>query len=124
MALIVILFTALVLTILIELGVLLLLGERQKKILCSSVVVNVLTNVPLNLFLYLFEVADSGVILGEIIVVVVEALWYFAFLGNWKKAIAYSLFCNVISFLAGLVLLILFVTYLHSSNMNMNILEY
>ena len=52
MTLVVVLLIALVLTILIELGVLLLLGERQKRVLCSSVVVNVLTNVPLNIILY------------------------------------------------------------------------
>ena len=114
MTLVVVLLIALVLTILIELGVLLLLGERQKRVLWSSVAVNVLTNVPLNTILYYYEVDDVGVILGEVIVVVVEALWYFAFLKSWKKAVVYSVFCNVISFLAGLVLLLLSVTYYHS----------
>ena len=114
MTLVVVLLIALVLTIVIELGVLLLLGERQKRVLCSSVVVNVLTNVPLNIILYYYEVDDVGVILGELIVVVVEALWYFAFLKSWKKAVVYSVFCNVISFLAGLVLLLSSVTFYHS----------
>lgn len=112
--LVVILLIALVLTIIIELGVLLLLGERQKRVLFSSAVVNTLTNVPLNIILYYFGTDDAGVIMGEIIVVVVEALWYFAFLKKWKRALMYSVFCNAISFLAGLVLLILFVTFMHS----------
>jgi hypothetical protein len=114
MEMMVILIMPLVLTILIELGVLLLMGERQRRILWLSVVVNMLTNVPLNLSLFYLEADDMTVIVGELVVVVVEALWYFAFLRKWKKAIAYSLFCNVISFLSGLVLLILFVTFLHS----------
>ncbi len=110
----VILLLALVLTILIELGVLLLLGERQKRILWLSVVVNVLTNVPLNLSLFYLEADDMTVIVGELVVVVVEALWYYAALRKWKKAIVYSVICNAISFLSGLLLLLLFVTFLHS----------
>ena len=41
---------ALVATVLIELGVLYLLGEKRKRVLLASVVINVATNVPLNLF--------------------------------------------------------------------------
>ena len=44
--LVVILLVALVLTILIELGVLLLLGEKQKKVLASSVIVNAQSSHP------------------------------------------------------------------------------
>lgn len=114
MELAVILLIALVLTILIELGVLLLLGERQKRILWSSVMINVLTNVPLNLFLFIFGADYMAVIVGEIVVVVVEALWYYVFLRKWKKALVYSVLCNVISFLSGLLLLLLFMMFLHS----------
>mgnify|MGYP006873019760 CR=1 FL=1 len=110
----VILLIALLLTILIELGVLLLMGERQKRVLWSSVVVNVLTNVPLNLSLFYLEADDKTVIVGEIVVVVVEALWYYAFLQKLKKALVYSVLCNAVSFLSGLLLLLLFVTFLHS----------
>jgi hypothetical protein len=110
----VILLIALLLTILIELGVLLLMGEREGRILWASVVINVLTNVPLNSFLFFFTADDLTVIVGEIIVVVVEALWYYAFLKRWKKAIIYSVLCNAISFLSGLLLLLLLLTFLHS----------
>lgn len=111
---VVILLVALVLTILIELGVLLLMGEKQKRILWSSVMVNVLTNVPLNVSLFYFEVDDVGVIVGEIIVVLIEALWYYVFLRMWKKALIYSVLCNAISFLSGLLLLLLLLTFLQS----------
>ena len=97
----VILLIALLLTILIELGVLLLMGERQKRVLWLSAFVNVLTNVPLNLSLFYLEADDMTVLVGELVVVAVEAL-------------AYSVLCNAISFLAGLLLLLLFVTLLHS----------
>ena len=114
MEMMVILIMPLVLTILIELGVLLLMGERQRRILWLSVVVNVLTNVPLNLSLFYLEADDMTVIVGEMVVVVVEALWYYAFLRKLKRALVYSVLCNAISFLAGLLLLLLFVTLLHS----------
>ena len=110
----VILLIALLLTILIELGVLLLMGERQKLILWLSVVVNVLTNVPLNLSLFYLEADDMTVIVGELVVVIVEALWYYAALRKWKKAMVYSVLCNAISFLSGLLLLLLLLTFLHS----------
>ena len=114
MEMMVILIMPLVLTILIELGVLLLMGERQRRILWASVMINVLTNVPLNLSLFYLEADDMTVIVGELVVVAVEALWYYAFLRKWKRALAYSVLCNAISFLAGLLLLLLFVTLLHS----------
>ena len=44
------LLVPLVATIVIEWGVLLLLGERRRRVLLASVAINVLTNVPLNLF--------------------------------------------------------------------------
>jgi hypothetical protein len=94
--------------------VLLLMGERQRRILWLSVVANVLTNVPLNLFLSIFGADDMTVIVGEFVVVVVEALWYYAALRKWKKAMVYSVLCNAISFLSGLLLLLLLLTFLHS----------
>ena len=57
MRLVIQILTALIPTILIELGVLWLLLERQKKVLLSSIAVNVLTNVPLNIYVLL--VGDS-----------------------------------------------------------------
>ena len=110
----VILLIALLLTILIELGVLLLMGERQKRVLWLSAFVNVLTNVPLNLSLFYLEADDMTVLVGELVVVAVEALWYYAFLRKWKKALIYSVLCNAISFLSGLLFLLLLLTFLHS----------
>ena len=90
-------------TIVIELGVLLLLGENRRRVLWSSVVVNVLTNVPLNL--YLLNVNDScgALCVGEILVVLVEAVWYWLFVRELKMALVYSVLCNAISFLIGML---------------------
>ena len=96
---------ALILTIVIEMAVLvLLLGERRKKILWASVAINCLTNVPLNLFLSFISYGWTEIIIGEILVFIIETAWYAKFLKDWKKGAAYSFFCNSISFLIGLLI--------------------
>ena len=89
-------------TILIELAVLWLLREKRRKVLLASVAINVLTNVPLNLYLLYVASGIKEIIIGEVIVVVVETLWYLCFV-NLKQAFIYSLLCNAISFLLGVL---------------------
>lgn len=98
------LLAALILTILIEYGVLWMLLERRKKVLLSSIAVNVLTNVPLNLYLYFIDDRNGTILIGEVVVFLVEALWYWFFTRNLKQAAIYSFLCNAISFLIGLLL--------------------
>ena len=69
------LLTALIPTILIELGVLWLLKEQRKKVLLSSIAVNVLTNVPLNLYVLLVNDSMGDILIGEVAVFLVEAVW-------------------------------------------------
>ena len=90
-------------TIVIELGVLLLLGERRKRVLLSSVVINILTNIPLNLFLILVTGGVIAVFVGELVVFAVETLWYYYFVKDLRQAAIYSALCNAISFLLGLL---------------------
>ena len=97
------LLLALISTVLIELAVLLLLRERSKWVLGASVVVNILTNIPLNLFVVYIDSSVKTMILGELLVVVVEALWYYLFLRVLSRAFIYSSLCNAISFLTGLL---------------------
>ena len=103
----------LVATIVIELGVLLFMGERRRKVLYGSVVMNVLTNVPLNLYAVYVSDGWSTLIVGEALVVLIEALYYRWLVGEWRQAWIYSLLCNAISFLTGelFVLISLFFTY-------------
>ena len=101
------LLAALIPTIFIELGVLWLLKERRKKVLFSSVAVNMLTNVPLNLYLIYVNDGAATILMGEAIVVLVEALWYYAFTRHIKQACIYSILCNAISFLIGLLLFLM-----------------
>lgn len=97
------LLIALTLTILIELGVLWLLMERRRKVLALSVVINVLTNVPLNLVVMHVGYSTMTVLIGELLVFIVEALWYLIFIKDIRKASIYSLLCNAVSFLIGLL---------------------
>ncbi len=90
-------------TIIIELGVLLLLGERRKRVLWSSIAVNILTNIPLNLFLNFVTGGITAIFMGELVVFAVETLWYYLFVKNIKQAAIYSALCNAISFLIGLL---------------------
>lgn len=103
----------LVATIVIELGVLLFMGERHRKVLYGSVAMNVLTNVPLNLYaIYMGDVWNT-LIVGEILVVLTEALCYKRLVGEWRQAWIYSLLCNAISFLLGELFVLIF--YLFTS---------
>lgn len=102
----------LVATIVIEWGVLLFLGERRRRVLYGSVAMNVLTNVPLNLYAVCVSDGWGTLIVGEALVVLTEALCYRLLVGEWRQAWIYSLLCNAISFLAGelFVLISLFFT--------------
>jgi hypothetical protein len=108
------LLLALVPTILIELVVLLLLGERRGLVLGSSVIINILTNIPLNLFVIYIDSSLMTILLGELLVVVVEALWYYLFLRVMSRAFIYSILCNAISFLIGLLVQLLIVYFQHN----------
>ena len=108
------LLLALVPTILIELVVLLLLGERRGLVLGSSVIINILTNIPLNLFVIFIDKSLMTIVLGELLVVVVEALWYYLFLRVMSRAFIYSILCNAISFLIGLLVQLLIVYFQHN----------
>lgn len=90
-------------TIVIEMGVLWLLGEKRKRVLLSSIVINILTNIPLNLFLIFVTGGVTAIFIGELLVFIVETLWYYYFVKDIKQAAIYSALCNAISFLLGLL---------------------
>ena len=98
---------ALALTIVVELGVLWLLGERHGKVYRASVMMNIFTNVSLNYYLIFVAFSMLVVLVGEMLVVLVETLWYQHYLNCWEQSFLYSLLCNAISFLTGQLLLLL-----------------
>ena len=92
---------ALLSTIVIECGVLLLLGEKRRRVYLLSAVVNVVTNLPLNLYLMFVRNTWPVLLFGEVMVVVFEAAAYYGLVRNKRQALVYSLLCNAISFLVG-----------------------
>ena len=98
------LFYPLLATIVIEALVLLAWRERRWQVLSMSVIMNVLTNVPLNLLvLFCLPVLSIPMILVlEGAVILIETLLYLPVTHQFRQAFAYSLSCNVISYLLGL----------------------
>ena len=103
-----ILLFALVPTVAIELGVLLFLRERRRKVLVASVVMNILTNIPLNFLLICLEGDIFVLLIAETVVIALEALGYMLLVRQWKQAFIYSFLCNSISFLTGLLVYTLY----------------
>jgi len=99
-------------TIVIEYGVLRLLTESRKKVLWASVIINIATNVPLNIFVNIWHATLADTLLCELLVIVIETVWYRLVGCDWRKATAYGVLCNSISFLIGLLVL----TALHLQN--------
>lgn len=97
----------LVATIIIEALVLLALHERRWQVLAASVVMNVLTNLPLNLAVRfvpaLHHPSFPLQIVLECVVVVVESLLFYAVTRNRRTALLYALLCNATSYLCGLL---------------------
>ena len=101
---VILLLTALVITILVEIAVLLLMGEKRRKVIIASAVINIITNVPLNIVMQHVGISVPSVVIGETVVVIVEALWYCLFVGKVSQAAVYSVLCNAISFLTGVII--------------------
>lgn len=104
MALMLHLLSTLLPTVAIELGVLLFLRERRRRVLWGSVGMNVVTNVALNLYMtYCSTQWTRDAAVGELAVVAAEAAAYYALTRNGRQACIYSVLCNGISLLTGLL---------------------
>ena len=96
-------------TIPAECAMLAVMGERRGNVYGASVLMNVVTNVSLNVCLsFSYHSTWTDVAIGEVAVLVVETVWFWCVLRQWKKAAVYSFLCNAASFLLGLILDILF----------------
>lgn len=96
-------------TIILESFLLLCMRECRWQVLATSVVLNILTNVPLNAFMRSFGVYDPLNVIGlECLVVAVEFIGYWLVLHDRKRAFKYSLMCNLFSALIGCFFQLLF----------------
>lgn len=98
---------ALIITIIIELLMLFLLREKNYRIFLLSIVINVLTNVGLNVGLQFVKPGYYylAVTLLEALIVGIEALAYCLVFKDFKKSLKISFACNLASFLIGLILI-------------------
>lgn len=97
----------LLLTLAIEAVVLYVLRERRWSVFAVFVVMNILTNVPLNY--YVFRVLNDQptpiqVAMLELVVVALETLFYLIATRNLCRSLFYSIVCNVVSFSVGVLL--------------------
>ena len=111
------LIVRIILTILIEIGIALLFGFRQKKPLVFLIIVNVSTQIILNVILNIIDFHSGSLaftlayINFEIMVFAIEAILYCVFMNRYTEKphckafyVLFSLVANLISFVSGLVL--------------------
>ena len=98
---------ALILTIVIELIVLLILRERNYKIYLLSIIINIITNVSLNIYVQFIDVRYYYLIITflEILIVIIEAIGYTLIYKDYKKSLLIAFLCNIASYLLGLLLM-------------------
>jgi hypothetical protein len=98
----------LLVTIVIELLVLLSLAEHHTEVLWASVAMNVITNPLLNIIILnmtfsSFEAQMFTIVAGEVVVMAVEALFFYFFIRDKLVSTLLSIACNGCSFMAGLL---------------------
>ena len=99
-------------TVLVELLIGLLFGYRRKKQVIGIIITNIITQILLNLYVYLvnyhegFLVVMLTVFIVEGVIIVIEAIVYRIFLRQGHP-ILYALVANCVSFVAGLLLAVL-----------------
>lgn len=77
--------------------------EFRKKIIIACVIVNIATNIPLNIILPLIGIDVVSVVEGELLVVIIEAFAYYFVVKEIKRSVVYSILCNTASFLVGIL---------------------
>ncbi len=100
------------LTVLLEIMVLMIFREKRIKVYIASIIINLITNVPLNLFLLTYYFSNDWhyiitLISLELLIIVIEVLLYYLLIKDKKRSIIYGVFCNLYSFLIGLIIAIL-----------------
>lgn len=90
------------LTIVIEVLFFYAFGFRSKRFVLSCILINLLTNYALN-YCLLYLSFPGEIYVGEVLVVIIEALFYFSFNKDKKEVIPLTAASNILSFLVGLL---------------------
>ena len=96
-----ILIIPLLTTIIVEEIVLLVFREKHIKMYVACLIVNVITNLSLNIILQFSSNYYLMLIILEITVVIIEGFVYYLIKKDWKMAIILALVCNIMSFVVG-----------------------
>lgn len=97
-----ILIKYLMVTIVIEEIGLLIQREKNYKIYIACLIVNIITNISLNILLqYLSDNYYLFLVILEIVIFIIEAFVYYLVNKNIVKSIRLSLICNLLSLLIG-----------------------
>ena len=98
---------ALVVTIFIEGFVLYKFKERRKKVYVGMLLMNLLTNVPLNIYT-LITIKEANPVFTilivpaiEIGIAIIEGFIYYFITKQKKRSIVYGIFCNAYSYILG-----------------------
>ena len=98
-------FINIILTVIIETSFFYMFGYRTKKFILVCVIINILTNISLNLILYFFFKDSSYyylyALIFELIVILIEATSYMVFNKKDYKLIPLTVSSNALSFLVG-----------------------
>ena len=97
-----ILIIPLLTTIIVEEIVLLVFREKQIKMYVACLIVNVITNLSLNIILQFSSNYYLMLIILEIAVVIIEGFVYYLIKKDWKMTIILALVCNIMSFVVGM----------------------
>lgn len=97
---------ALIITIIIELLMLFVLGEKNYKIFLLSILINIITNISLNIGIQFINPQYFYVLVGilEVVIAFIEAAGYNLIYKDYKKSLRVSCLCNAASYLLGFVL--------------------
>ena len=100
---------ALLMTLVIELGMLLILRKKDYKIYLLSLIMNIVTNLSLNYYLentifkpFLVYIVVVGIL--EITVLFVETFVYMIYCKKFKESFITSLLLNSTSFILGIII--------------------
>lgn len=95
-----------IITIFFELSNLIILKEYKNKIIILCIVINLITNPIFNYFGQKISLINYNLylIIGEIIVIIIETIFYYLLLKNFKRSAKISLTNNIVSLIFGILL--------------------
>lgn len=101
------LITALILTLICEILIVLLLFKQPNTFLLLVFAINIISNPAMNLLLDRIpnQLYTPALLILEIIVIMIECIMYYLFLRSWKKAFMISAVANGFSLIVGLILM-------------------